>query len=184
MTQSCCPLDFDPIPSIIQHSGYNWTLNTSITFASSYLLLIETLIMISNLLTWLNLLCWIKRMLVVQQRVGGSDLPFVICTKRVLFNHIFYTNLWEYLYWYVNLATDIALMLITLPYLSYFWCLLVENPESATTITNHTSWSSITQNKPFLERFWIFLVKMNLNDPLLSNVIFNRITQPFREKWQ
>ena len=108
MTQSCCPLDFDPIPSIIQHSGYNWTLNTSITFASSYLLLIETLIIISNLLTWLNLLCWIKRMLVVQQRVGGLDLPFVICTKRVLFNHIFYTNLWEYLSWYVNLATDIA----------------------------------------------------------------------------
>ena len=144
MTQSCCPLDFDPIPSIIQHSGYNWTLNTSITFASSYLLLIDTLIIISNLLTWLNLLCWIKRMLVVQQRVGGLDLPFVICTKRVLFNHIFYTNLWEYLSWYVNLATDIALMLITLPYLSYFWCLLVENPESAATIPNHPSWSSIT----------------------------------------
>ena len=146
MTQSCCPLDFPPIPSIIQHSGYNWTLNTSITFASSYLLLIETLIITSNLLTWLNLLCWIKRMLVVQQRVGGLDLPFVICTKRVLFNHIFYTNSWEYLSWYVNLATDIALMLITLPldysflYLMCFsgnpWISL-HNPKLPKMILNH-----------------------------------------------
>lgn len=173
-----------PIPNIIQHSG----LQLNFEYFHYICLLLSTTdrdfdnyIKPSYLVEFAVLK---KRMLVVQQRVGGLDFPFVICTKRVLFNHIFYTNLWEYLYWYVNLATDIALMLNTLPYLSYFWCLLVENPESAPTIPNHPSWSSITQNKPFLERFWIFLVKMNLNDPLLSHGILNRITQPFREKWQ
>ena len=147
MTQSCCPLDFDPIPSIIQHSGSNWTLNTSITFASSYLLLIETLIMISNLLTWLNLLCWIKIMLVVQQRVGGLDLPFEICTKRVLFNHIFCTNSWSYLSWNVKLATDIPLMFITLP-LDYSFLFLMSFSGKPWISPHHSKSSKIIFNYP------------------------------------